>query len=218
MTGLRFGSSIDGPIETPARLGARIRAVDLHAAGEPGRVILGGVEDVPGATMFDKMTWLAANHDDLRRRMVHEPRGFPAANCNLVLPSSNPEAVAGYVIMEQVEYPGMSGTNTMCVVTALLETGALPMIEPVTELTLESPAGLIRIRADCRDGKVTGVTLRNVPCVCNAPGRAGGGPAPRHRHRRRGVRRDVLRHRLGRAVRPATRRRTRAPTSRGSPR
>jgi len=147
----------------PARLGATIRAVDLHACGEPGRVILGGVGDVPGTTMFDKMTWLRENQDDLRLRMVHEPRGFPAANCNLVLPSSNPEAAAGYVIMEQVEYPGMSGTNTMCVVTALLETGVLPMVEPVTELTLESPAGLIRVRADCRDGKVTSVTFRNVP-------------------------------------------------------
>jgi proline racemase len=147
----------------PARLGATIRAVDLHACGEPGRVILGGVSDVPGTTMFDKMTWLRENQDDLRLRMVHEPRGFPAANCNLVLPSSNPEAAAGYVIMEQVEYPGMSGTNTMCVVTALLETGVLPMVEPVTELTLESPAGLIRVRADCRDGKVTSVTFRNVP-------------------------------------------------------
>jgi len=147
----------------PARLGTTIRAVDLHACGEPGRVILGGVGDVPGTTMFDKMTWLRENRDDLRLRMVHEPRGFPAANCNLVLPSSNPEAAAGYVIMEQVEYPGMSGTNTMCVVTALLETGVLPMVEPVTELTLESPAGLIRVRASCRDGKVTDVTLRNVP-------------------------------------------------------
>jgi proline racemase len=65
--------------------------------------------------------------------------------------------------MEQVEYPGMSGTNTMCVVTALLETGALPMTEPLTELTLEAPAGLIRVQATCADGKVTGVTFRNVP-------------------------------------------------------
>ena len=86
-------------------------------------MIVGGVEAVPGATMFDAMTWLQANRDDLRLRMLREPRGYPAANCNLVLPSSNPEAAAGYVIMEQVEYPGMSGTNTMCVVTALLETG-----------------------------------------------------------------------------------------------
>jgi proline racemase len=151
------------PSTAPLRLGSSIRAIDLHACGEPGRVIVGGVEDVPGETMFDKMSWLRANRDDLRLRMVREPRGYPAANCNLVLPSSNPEAAAGYVIMEQVEYPGMSGTNTMCVVTALLETGMLPMTEPVTELTLEAPAGLIRVRADCAGGKVTAVTLRNVP-------------------------------------------------------
>ena len=151
------------PPTTPLRLGRSIRAVDLHACGEPGRVIVGGVDAVPGTTMFDAMTWLQANRDDLRLRMVREPRGYPAANCNLILPSSNPEAQAGYVIMEQVEYPGMSGTNTMCVVTTLLETGMLPMLEPVTELTLEAPAGLIRVRADCHDGKVTGVTFQNVP-------------------------------------------------------
>ena len=126
-----------GPSDTPARplrLGRRIEAVDLHACGEPGRVIVGGVLDVPGATMFDKMTWLRANGDGLRLRMLREPRGYPAANCNLILPPTHPDAQAGYVIMEQVEYPGMSGTNTICVVTALLETGMIEMVEPVTEL------------------------------------------------------------------------------------
>jgi proline racemase len=151
------------PSTVPLRLGRSIRAIDLHAAGEPGRVIVGGIEDVPGSTMFDKMSWLREHRDDLRLRMLREPRGYPAANCNLVLASSDPEAAAGYVIMEQVEYPGMSGTNTMCVVTALLETGMLPMIEPITELTLEAPAGLIHVRATCADGKVTGVAFRNVP-------------------------------------------------------
>ncbi len=140
-----------------------IQAVDAHACGEHGRVIVGGVLDVPGRTMFDKMRYLAANADDLRLRMLREPRGYPAANCNLILPPTNPEADAGFVIMEQVEYPGMSGTNTICVVTVLLETGMLPMREPVTELTLETPAGLVRVRADCRDGKVKAVTFRNVP-------------------------------------------------------
>jgi proline racemase len=145
------------------RLGRMIQAVDAHAAGEPGRVIVGGVLDVPGATTFDKMVWLRDNGDGLRKLMLREPRGFPAANCNLVLPPSSPEADAAYVIMEQVEYPGMSGTNTMCVVTVLLETGMLAMREPLTELTLETPAGLIRVRADCEDGKVRAVTFRNVP-------------------------------------------------------
>jgi len=145
------------------RLSKVIQAVDAHAAGEPGRVIVGGVLDVPGDTMFDKMTWLRTNGDDLRLRMLREPRGYPATCCNLVLPSANPEAAAGYVIMEQVEYPGMSGTNTICVATVLLETGMVPMTEPVTELTLEAPAGLIRLRCACRDGKVESVTFRNVP-------------------------------------------------------
>ena len=145
------------------RVGPVVTAVDAHAAGEPGRVIVGGVEDVPGATMFDKMAWLQAHRDDLRLQMLREPRGYPAANCNLLLPPTDPVADAGYVIMEQVEYPGMSGTNTICVVTVLLETGILPMIEPSTELTLEAPAGLIRVTADCAGGKVRGVTFRNVP-------------------------------------------------------
>ena len=140
-----------------------VSAIDLHACGEPGRVIVGGVRDVPGRTMFEKMQYLAAHQDGLRKRMLREPRGYPAANCNLVLPPTHPDADAGFVIMEQVEYPPMSGTNTICVTTALLETGMIPMTEPVTELTLEAPAGLIRVRAECRDGKVTQVAFRNVP-------------------------------------------------------
>lgn len=145
------------------RLSNMIQAVDAHACGEHGRVIVGGVLDVPGATMFDKMMYLQTHADGLRKRMLREPRGYPAANCNLILPPTTPEADAGFVIMEQVEYPGMSGTNTICVTTVLLETGMVPMREPVTELTLEAPAGLIRVRADCAHGKVQRVTFQNVP-------------------------------------------------------
>jgi len=145
------------------RLTKLVNAVDLHACGEPGRVITGGVLDVPGRSMFEKMQFFAEHHDDLRKRMLREPRGYPAANCNLVLPPAHKDAQAGYIIMEQVEYPAMSGTNTICVVTALLETGMLEMKEPVTELLLEAPAGLIGVRAECRGGKVTQVTFKNVP-------------------------------------------------------
>jgi proline racemase len=140
-----------------------ITAVDLHACGEPGRVITGGVLDVPGKTMFEKKTYLETNADHIRKRMLREPRGFPAANCNLILPPTRPEADAGFVIMEQVEYPPMSGTNTICVVTALIETGMVRVIEPVTRLTLETPAGLVGVEAEVRNGKVTRVTFRNVP-------------------------------------------------------
>jgi proline racemase len=140
-----------------------IQAVDAHAAGEPGRVIVGGVLDVPGATMLEKARHLEAHGDALRRCMLREPRGYPAANCNVILPPTRPEADAGFVIMEHVEYPGMSGTNTICVATVLLETGMVPMREPATDLTLEAPAGLIRVRAECAAGKVRSVTFRNVP-------------------------------------------------------
>jgi proline racemase len=153
------------------RYSRMIQAVDAHACGEPGRVIIGGVRDVPGGTMFDKMRYLQEHMDGLRRLMLREPRGYPAANCNLILPPTSPEADAGYVIMEQVEYPGMSGTNTICVTTVLLETGIIPMREPVTELTLESPAGLIRVRAECEAGRVKSVTFRNVPCFAVHLGR-----------------------------------------------
>jgi len=145
------------------RIAHMLQAVDAHACGEPGRVIVGGVLDVPGATMFEKMRYLQMHADGLRKRMLREPRGYPAANCNVILPPTRPEADAGFVIMEQVEYPGMSGTNTICVTTVLLETGMLPMREPVTEVTLEAPAGLIRVRADCANGKVQCVTFQNVP-------------------------------------------------------
>lgn len=145
------------------RLSAMISAVDLHACGEHGRVIVGGVLDVPGRTMFEKMKHFEQHADGLRKRMLREPRGYPAANCNVILPPTVPGADAGFVIMEQVEYPPMSGTNTICVVTALLETGMVPMREPVTELTLEAPAGLVQVRAACANGKVTAVTFRNVP-------------------------------------------------------
>ncbi len=145
------------------RLARMLQAVDAHAGGEPGRVIVGGVLDVPGATMIAKMRHLAVHGDELRRVMLREPRGYPALCANVILPPTHPDADAGFVIMEQVEYPGMSGTNTICVATVLLETGMLAMTEPVTEITLEAPAGLIRIRATCDGGKVTGVTFRNVP-------------------------------------------------------
>jgi proline racemase len=145
------------------RFSSMITAVDAHACGEHGRVITGGVLDVPGKTMFEKKQYFEQHADWLRLRMLREPRGYPAANCNLVLPPTHPEAAAGFIIMEQVEYPAMSGTNTICVVTVLIETGMVPVTEPVTRLKLEAPAGLIGVEAEVRNGKVKKVTFRNVP-------------------------------------------------------
>jgi proline racemase len=140
-----------------------ITTVEAHAEGEPGRVITGGMPHIPGASVYEKMRWFQENADHIRLMMLREPRGHPALCCNVIVPPCDPAADAGFIIMEQTEYPPMSGSNTICVTTVLLETGILPMEEPVTELTLEAPAGLIRVRAECKNGKVTRVTFRNVP-------------------------------------------------------
>jgi proline racemase len=162
-----FQKRIKETYSPPQRAIARgfrvIQAVDLHACGEPGRVIVGGVADVPGKTMFEKMKYFETQADDLRKLMLREPRGYPASNCNLILPPTRPDADAGFIIMEQVEYPPMSGTNTICVVTTLLETGMIPITAPAMKVKLETPAGMVEVEAETEKGKVKRVTFQNVP-------------------------------------------------------
>ncbi|MGH2457111.1 MAG: proline racemase family protein [Candidatus Limnocylindria bacterium] len=145
------------------RLDRSIRVVDAHAGGEPGRVVVGGVHEVPGATMLEKRDHLWRSGDGLRRLVLREPRGYPAMCANVVLPPTLPDAHAGFVIMEQAEYPAMSGSNTICTATVLIAEGMVPVTEPVTELVLEAPAGLIRVRAEVRDGRARSITFENVP-------------------------------------------------------
>ena len=140
-----------------------VLAIDLHAAGEPGRVLVGGVPDVPGHSMFEKMRYFQGHLDQLRLRMLREPRGYPAANCNVILPPTDPRAAAGYIIMEQTEYAPMSGSNTICVATALIDLGMVEVEEPVTTFTLEAPAGLVEIRAEVVAGRARSITFENVP-------------------------------------------------------
>ena len=145
------------------RFSRMINVVGVHTAGELNEVITGGVIDVPGRTMFDKMLYLQNEADGMRQFLLHEPRGKVAQCVNLVLPSTNAEADFGFIIMESQYYVPMSGSNTICTVTAVLETGMAPMHEPVTHLVLEAPAGLVRVSAACRDGKCHSVTFTNVP-------------------------------------------------------
>ncbi|MFF1832000.1 proline racemase family protein [Paenarthrobacter sp. NPDC058040] len=139
-----------------------IHAVETHS-GEPMRVITGGVPHIPGNSVYEQMTWLKENDDQIRKLMLREPRGYPPLCCNLVVPPKHPDAAAGFIIMEQVEYPVMSGGNTIAVATVLLETGMIQMEEPVTRFNLEAPAGLIAVEAQCLDGKVTNVKFQNLP-------------------------------------------------------
>ncbi len=141
-----------------------INVVGAHAGGERNDVITGGVLNVPGQTMFDKMTYLQEQKDEIRKLILQEPRGNVTQCVNLVLPSNHPDADAGFVIMESEYYVPMSGTNTICTVTVLLETGMIPMVEPITRFTLEAPGGLVGIEARCENGKCIDVKFKNVPC------------------------------------------------------
>jgi len=145
------------------RAARMLMAVDLHAAGEPGRVILGGVPDVPGASVFEKRVHFEKHLDGLRKLMLREPRGYPALCCNVVVPATDPRAAAGFLIMEQTEYPPMSGTNVICTATALLEMGVIEPREPETRFVLEAPAGLVGITAAVEGGRVKSITFENVP-------------------------------------------------------
>jgi len=143
-----------------------LTVVGCHAGGEVGNVVVGGVLPPPGGTVFEQMRALAAD-DSLRRLLLREPRGSVAVHANLVVPSSRPDCAAGFIIMEPTEYPAMSGSNTICVATVLLETGMVEMREPETTLRLEAPAGVVEVRAACRDGRCESVELTNVPCFAD---------------------------------------------------
>ncbi len=140
-----------------------ITVVGCHAGGEIGNVVVGGVLPPRGATVFEQMQTLRAD-DTLRRLLLREPRGSVACHANLVVPATRPDCDAGFVIMEPTEYPAMSGSNTICTVTVLLETGMLELREPETVVRLEAPGGVVEARATCRDGRCESVELTNVPC------------------------------------------------------
>ena len=139
-----------------------IHVVSCHAEGEVGDVIVGGVAPPPGDTIWEQSRYIA-NDETLRNFMLNEPRGGVFRHVNLLVPAKNLAAQMGWIIMEPIHTPPMSGSNSMCISTVLLETGIIPMQEPVTNLVLEAPGGLVEVEATCRGGKVEKVRVRNVP-------------------------------------------------------
>ena len=148
------------------RVARTLTVVGCHAGGEIGNVVVGGVLPPPGETVFEQRQALERD-DSLRRLLLREPRGSVAVHANLIVPPTRPDCDAGYIIMEPTEYPAMSGSNTICVATVLLETGMVELREPETTLRLEAPAGVVEITAACRDGKCELVELTNVPCFAD---------------------------------------------------
>ncbi len=139
-----------------------IHVISAHAEGEVGDVIVGGVLPPPGDTIWDQSRWIAQDQT-LRNFMLNEPRGGVFRHVNLLVPPKHPEAHAAWIIMEPEDTPPMSGSNAICVATVLLDGGLVPMQEPVTHLVLEAPGGIVRIRADCRNGKAERIHVQNLP-------------------------------------------------------
>lgn len=138
-----------------------IHVVSCHAEGEVGDVITGGVLPPPGETLWAQSRWIAEDQT-LRNFLLNEPRGGVFRHVNLLVPPKDPRAAAGWIIMEPEDTPPMSGSNSICVATVLLDSGIVPMTEPTTRILLEAPGGLVEAVADCRNGKAERITIRNV--------------------------------------------------------
>lgn len=161
---LTSGLTIPSPTQIPTmHFSRKLDIIGVHAEGEVGDVIVGGILDVPGATMYDKMIHMWEKNDNIRNLVLNEPRGRVSMCTNIILPPCNPKADAGLLIMESEEFVPMSGSNTICTVTALLETGMVKMVEPVTELALDTAAGLVTVKAECSNGKCKSVEFENTP-------------------------------------------------------
>lgn len=147
-----------------------LQTVDVHCAGEIGRVITGGVLDIPGRTMADKLDYVNRKDDSLRRFVCSEPRSAPVGSFCLLLPATMDDADAGFFILQPDRAHAMSGSNAMCVVTAILETGMKPVTGPETLVTLDTAAGPVSAVAACRDGKVVSVSLDMPPAFIASKG------------------------------------------------
>ncbi len=139
-----------------------VHVISAHAEGEVGDVIVGGVMPPPGDTLWEQSRWIARD-ETLRNFVLNEPRGGVFRHVNLLVPPKDPRADAAFIIMEPEDTPPMSGSNSICVSTVLLDGGILPMTEPVTELVLEAPGGLVRVRAECANGKAQRIFVQNLP-------------------------------------------------------
>lgn len=139
-----------------------VHVISAHAEGEVGDVIVGGVAPPPGDTLWEQSRWIAQD-ESLRNFVLNEPRGGVFRHVNLLVPPKHPEADAAFIIMEPEDTPPMSGSNSICVATVLLDAGILPMQEPETHLVLEAPGGLVRVRAECSGGKARRIFVQNLP-------------------------------------------------------
>ncbi|MFC0113796.1 proline racemase family protein [Kibdelosporangium aridum] len=138
-------------------------AVDSHTEGMPTRVITGGVGVIPGDTMAEKRAYFVEHLDHIRQFLVNEPRGHAAMSGAILQPPTRPDADTGVLYIEVSGCLPMCGHGTIGVATVLVETGMVEVVEPVTTIRLDTPAGLVVAEVHVRDGHAESVTIENVP-------------------------------------------------------
>ncbi|MFI9274209.1 proline racemase family protein [Kitasatospora sp. NPDC052896] len=138
-------------------------AVDSHTEGMPTRVITGGFGVIPGATMAERRVHFQRHLDHFRTLLMCEPRGHAAMSGAVLQPPTRPDADAGVLFIEVSGLLPMCGHGSIGVATVLVETGMVEVVEPVTTVRLDTPAGLVTAEVQVRDGAATAVTIRNVP-------------------------------------------------------
>jgi proline racemase len=139
-----------------------IQTVDSHTEGNSTRLITGGYPSPPGETLLDKRAWLWRHDDGLRRMLNFEPRGHGMMCSVLLLPPIDPAADFAAIIMEQDEYVPMCGHCMIGTATTVVAAGMVPVREPLTVVTIETPAGLVRCEVEVGDGRIGGVSFVNV--------------------------------------------------------
>ena len=138
-----------------------IHIVSCHAEGEVGNVIVGGVSPPIGDSLWEQARWIDQDQK-LRQFVLNEPRGGVFKHVNLLVPAKNKKAIQGFIVMEPEHTPPMSGSNSICVSTVMLDTGLIQMQEPITEFILEAPGGLVPVKAFCENGKAKSIEILNV--------------------------------------------------------
>src|SRR5438067_8748303 len=140
--------------------------VDCHAAGEPLRIVTGGLQRIPGATILDQRDWVRERLDHVRRALMLEPRGHADMYGCYVTEPARPDSHCGVLFMHNEGYSTMCGHGVIGLVTALIETGQLVPTGPETEVRLDTPAGQVVARAEVTPGpapRVRSVAFQNVP-------------------------------------------------------
>jgi len=145
-----------------------LHTIDTHTEGMSAQIVVGGVGEIPGDTMMEKRLHFIEYHDDIRELLMREPRGHAAKSGAILQPSPRPGVQWGVIFIEVTGCLPMCGHATIAVASALVETGMVEVSEPVTDISLDTPAGLVNARVEVLDGQAMSVTLQNVPSFADA--------------------------------------------------